>query len=285
MSRRPEGTVRRALEKRAQHGVAELLDEIVQVREIELDRIAPNPRQPRRHVDAAGIEQLARSIEAHGLLQPIVVRANAAGFELVAGSRRLRAVQRLGRPRITALVLKDGDAETLALIENLQRVDLDPIDEAEALATLKESRDITLETMQQLVGKSVSYLSEIMSLLRLPASVRSEARALAAEGRAMPRASLVELARIKDEDVQLGVWREMCAGDRGRADLRALRKGVTVERRPRRKSGFAIITRRIEGLSEFLSQVREDEHWRQPEVRKALQELRSRIDLLLGDTA
>src|SRR4051794_12126682 len=101
MPRRSEGTVRRALEKRARHGVGDLLEEVVQVREIEMDRIAPNPRQPRQHADIEGIRQLARSIEAHGLLQPVVVRTSGDDFELIAGSRRLMAVKSLGRPRIT----------------------------------------------------------------------------------------------------------------------------------------------------------------------------------------
>jgi len=299
MARRAEGagTVRRALERRAQHGVAELLDEVVQVREIELDRIIPNPRQPRRHIDSKGIEQLARSIEAHGLLQPIVVRPSPGGsadFELVAGSRRLRAVGSLGRPSITALVLKEGDAETLALIENLQRADLDPVDEAEALVALKDSRGLTLEAMQQLVGKSISYLSEIMSLLRLPPEILGEARALAAEGRPVPRASLIELARMKDEEARLAAWRGIRVGSSRRAEVRVRRQEAAADssggdhKGRRLASEAANVVRRIDSLSELLARVRaadaagEDQGWWQrQEVQRALEGLRDRINRLL----
>ena len=89
MARSREGTVRQALGKRSQGGVAELIEEIVQVREIELNRISPNPTQPRRRVDAAQIDELAQSIATHGLIQPVVVRSTENGYELIAGSRRL----------------------------------------------------------------------------------------------------------------------------------------------------------------------------------------------------
>lgn len=288
-----EGSVRRALVSRARHGIGELLEEVVEVREIEVARVAPHPRQPRRHVDAAGIEDLARSIERHGLLQPIIVRPLGDAYELVAGSRRLRAVESLGRPRITAIVLQGGDGETLALIENLQRADLDPVDEGEALTALKERQGCTLEELQRLIGRSVSYLSEMMSVSRLPEAVLGEVRARAAEGRAVPRATLVELARIKEPVAQEAAWRQVAAGDGQRAAVRALRHdgrepAGRASPAPAPPSGAgptaALLTRRLEGVSTLLGRAgTEAPQWRERSVRQALIELRQQIDFLLGD--
>ena len=171
--KRPSGTVRQALMSRSPHGVGDLVDDVVEVRELDVNRIAPNPHQPRRQIDATALDQLAKSIETHGLLQPIIMRRTLNGYELIVGSRRLRAVERLGRARITAIVLHEGNSAILALIENLQRADLDPLDEAEALSTLKEHGGHTLEALRLLVGRSQSYLSEIMSLLKLPQAILS----------------------------------------------------------------------------------------------------------------
>jgi ParB family transcriptional regulator, chromosome partitioning protein len=278
MARSREGTVRQALGKRSQGGVAELIEEIVQVREIELNRINPNPTQPRRRIDAAQIDELAQSIAIHGLIQPIVVRPTESGYELIAGSRRLQAMRVLDRPCITALVLRSGDAETVALIENLQRVDLDPIDEAFALKSLKDRQDCTLEELQRLVGKSLSYLSEIMSLLRLPEPILNEVRALAAEGRQIPRASLIELVRIKEPSHQLVAWKDLAAGDGGRAEIRAART-----RKPGDNASptLADATRRLTKVEELLDRTAMAPLWHQPELREILLKLRNRIDAVL----
>jgi ParB family chromosome partitioning protein len=281
MARRPEGKVRQALAKRSRGGVAELIEEIVQVREIELDRISPNPMQPRRRIDADQVDELARSIAAHGLIQPIIVQPRENGYELIAGSRRLQAMQILGRPLITALIMRSGDAETLALIENLQRVDLDPIDEAQALKLLKERQGCTLEELQRLVGKSLSYLSEIISLLRLPEPILNDVRALAAEGRQIPRASLIELARIKEPSHQLTAWKRLLAGDSGRAEIRAART-----RKPVNSASptLANATRQLTKVEELLDRTATTTLWRQPKLRETLLKLRSRIDIVLTDS-
>jgi ParB family chromosome partitioning protein len=192
-------------------------------------------------------------------------------------------VERLGRPRITAVVLKNGDSETLALVENLQRSDLDPIDEAEALVALKEGRGCTLEALHQLVGKSVSYLCEIMSVARLPVAILNEARAFAAEGRPVPRASLVELARIKSEEAQLATWHAMSTGAHGRAGVRALRKKSDSERDSSIRPAPHAIAQRIERLAELLARTHDDTCWMQAELRQALLSLRSRINMVLDD--
>ena len=112
-----------------------------ELREISIDLIAPNPRQPRRHFDEQALAGLADSLGARGVLQPVLVRPRAGGtFELIAGERRWRAAKLAGLERIPALVRARGDAETLeiALIENMAREDLNPIEEARACAALVE---------------------------------------------------------------------------------------------------------------------------------------------------
>jgi ParB family chromosome partitioning protein len=287
MAKRAEGTVRKALQRRASEGVGDLLEEVVQVREVELARIRPNPHQPRRIVDSDGIAELARSIEAHGLLQPIVLRPEGREYELVAGSRRLAAHEQLGRARITAVILPDADGELLALIENLQRADLDPVDEAQALRTLKERGDYTLEDLRRLVGRSLSYLSEMMSVLRLPPAILDEVRSLAAAGKPVPRASLVELARIDDAAAQARAWSRIAAGITGRAEIREARQ----QQKPAKPTAGAgappsprQVVRRIEELKSALSRFDPKPVRDRAGLHQALMDLRHRIDSLLAET-
>jgi ParB family chromosome partitioning protein len=115
------------------------------LREVPVTAIRPNPFQPRRDFDPAALAELAASIEASGLLQPVIVRTSGAGYELVAGERRWRAVQQLGWARVPAVVrdVDDRALLTLALIENLQREDLNPIEEARAYQRLADLEGLT----------------------------------------------------------------------------------------------------------------------------------------------
>jgi ParB family chromosome partitioning protein len=141
-----------------------------------LDTIAPNPLQPRREFDEQELAELAGSISENGLLQPLVVRpASASGdrFELVAGERRLRAVQRLGWSDIPVLVRADDETLlVLALVENLQREALNPLEEAEGYRTLADRFGLTQAEIAHAVGKDRSTVSNMLRLLRLPPSVR-----------------------------------------------------------------------------------------------------------------
>ncbi len=144
--------------------------------ELPVRTIAPNPFQPRRSFAAAELEELAASIRVNGLLQAIVVRKSATGrtFELVAGERRLRAVQQLGWSEIPAQV-RDVDDETLlvlALVENLQRQDLGPLEEAEGYASLREAFGYSQQQIADAVGKSRPTVANMLRLLTLPPSVR-----------------------------------------------------------------------------------------------------------------
>ncbi|MBI4434157.1 ParB/RepB/Spo0J family partition protein [Candidatus Uhrbacteria bacterium] len=144
------------------------------------DRIIPNPRQPRRVFPEAELEALAASIRTHGILQPLVVTARANDtFELIAGERRLRAAKRAGLSTVPVLVREEPDAQRkleLALIENVQRQDLDPIDRALAFRDLVEEFGLTQEDVATRVGISRTAVAHSVRLLVLPADIQEALR-------------------------------------------------------------------------------------------------------------
>jgi ParB family chromosome partitioning protein len=144
------------------------------LRELAVDLIRPNAGQPRKQFDADALQALADSLQETGLLQPVLVRPIAGGtFELVAGERRWRAAQLAGLARIPALVRERDDAQTLevALIENMVREDLNPIEEARAVAALVEELGLTREQVGRRVGRSRVAISNLLRLLDLPDEV------------------------------------------------------------------------------------------------------------------
>ena len=150
------------------------------VREIDVSAIAPNPQQPRRHFAEEAIAELAESIERRGVLQPILVRDLGGGkYELVAGERRWRAAQRARLHRIPALVREFDESTTaeVALIENVQRENLNALEEADAYAQLIERFAHTQDAVAKLVGKSRSYVTNLLRLRDLPELVRDMVRA------------------------------------------------------------------------------------------------------------
>ena len=172
-------------------GLAALLDEAVRpaqasgdnqgaeqaargVREIEVGRIRPNPAQPRLHFDEESIAELADSIAQRGVLQPVLVRPDGDNFQLVAGERRWRAAQRAQLHAIPAIVrdIDDSTSAEIALIENVQRQDLNAIEEAEGYKKLIESYGHTQEALAKLVHKSRSHVANLLRLLDLSPGVR-----------------------------------------------------------------------------------------------------------------
>jgi ParB family chromosome partitioning protein len=142
-----------------------------QLREVPVEAIAPNPRQPRRRFDEASLNELAGSLGERGVLQPVLVRPKPGGtYELVAGERRWRAAQIAGLKMIPALVREREDAESLevALIENMAREDLNPVEEARACAALVEELGLTREEVGRRVGRGRVAVSNLMRLLDLP---------------------------------------------------------------------------------------------------------------------
>ncbi len=142
-----------------------------ELREVPVESIAPNPRQPRRRFDEASLNALAQSLEDRGVLQPVLVRPRPDGiYELIAGERRWRAARIAGLARIPALVRPRDDAEALeaALIENMAREDLNPVEEARACAALVEELGLTREEVGRRVGRGRVAVSNLMRLLDLP---------------------------------------------------------------------------------------------------------------------
>lgn len=141
-----------------------------------IDKIVPQAGQPRRHFDSAKLDELAQSLKDHGLLEPLVVRRRTGTekFELIAGERRWRAAQRAGIMEVLVVVhdVSANDAFELALIENVQREDLDPIEFAEALERLIRDHSYTQEALAQRVGKERSTIANALRLLKLPEKVR-----------------------------------------------------------------------------------------------------------------
>lgn len=141
-----------------------------------LEKIVPQKGQPRQHFDGAALDELAQSLKEHGLIEPLVVRRRGTDeFELIAGERRWRAAQRAGLREVLVVVrdVSAKDAFELALIENVQREDLNPIEFAEALDRLMREHNYTQDTLAQRIGKDRSTLANALRLLKLPARVRS----------------------------------------------------------------------------------------------------------------
>ncbi len=149
--------------------------------DVQLDLIDANPLQPRTHFDEAALKELAQSIEAHGVVQPVLLRRKYGRYELVAGERRWRAAQLAGLERIPAVVrdVADNDMLELALIENIQREDLNAIEEAQAYKKLIEGVGLTQESLASRVGRDRSYITNYLRLLRLP----DDLQRLVAEGK------------------------------------------------------------------------------------------------------
>jgi len=149
--------------------------------ELELDRISPNPRQPRASIEEGALAELADSIRRHGVLEPIIVTRSGNGYTLVAGERRWRAARLAGLRKIPAVV-KDASPQELlelALVENIQRQDLSPLEEAAAYRQLLEEHGLTQEEVARRVGKSRSAVANSLRLLNLP----PEAKVALEEGR------------------------------------------------------------------------------------------------------
>ena len=141
---------------------------------IDINDIKPNSNQPRKTFDEDKLNELAASIEEHGLIQPLVLRKAEKGYEIVAGERRWRAARKIGIREIPCIVreLTDEENMLLAIIENMQREDLNPIEEAEGIRQMIDTYGLTQEEVSKSVGKSRPYIANSLRLLRLPETVR-----------------------------------------------------------------------------------------------------------------
>jgi ParB family chromosome partitioning protein len=215
--------------------------------ELPLSQIRPNPYQPRQDVDPTALEELKASIRQAGLLQPVVVRTGKdGGFELIAGERRLRACQALGWERIPAVKrdVDDRTVLTLALIENLQRDDLSPVDEARGYDRLLAEFNLTQQDVADAVGRDRSTIANALRLLKLPAAVLQMLHeALLTVGHARA------LLALDDPRLVTTLAREAVAQGFSVRDVEdRVRGGRAPERRPRLKRGLGTApeVRRVE---------------------------------------
>lgn len=142
--------------------------------EVNIDELRPNPYQPRKVFDESALKELSDSIKVHGVFQPIIIKPSIKGYEIIAGERRVRASKLAGKTTIPAIIrtLTDDAMMEIALLENLQRENLNILEEAEAYKSLIEKLNITQEELSQKVGKSRSHITNILGILRLPDEVK-----------------------------------------------------------------------------------------------------------------
>lgn len=246
--------------------------------ELDLDALRPRPDQPRRTFDEAALRELADSMARVGLLHPLLVRdAGGGSYDIVAGERRWRAARLLGRRTLYAIVT-DGDPDEIALVENLQRQDLDPLEEADALARLMDRHAYTQAELGAAVGKSQGQVSATLRLLTLPARIREE---YPTSDKRVPRSVLMELATIEDPARQLALWEQARAGA---LTVRAVREEKAAAKAPRVPAADPVpaVLRAVDRISRSLEVLQASRADLNSDQRSRLAALRRRIDALLG---
>ena len=208
--------------------------------EIDTDLLRPNKFQPRTHIDDDRIEDLSRSIRAHGIIQPIVVRKVEKGYEIIAGERRWRAAQRAGLLKVPVVVrdIPEDKLLAVALIENIQREDLNPIEEAVAYRRLSDEFHLTQEQIAEAVGKDRSSIANYVRLLRLPPEVRAN---VASNTLSMGHARA--LLALADENAQLRLARDVIARSLSVRETEALVKKAAEPAGPKPEQAVDVHTR------------------------------------------
>lgn len=173
--------------------------------------IRPNPDQPRKIFDQAPLDELAASIREHGILQPILVRKDpyVEGYIIIAGERRFRAATAIGVEKLPIIIRPGENHRELALIENLQRQNLRPIEEAEAFLELKEKHGFTDETLAKALGKPRTTITETIGLTRLPESIKEACRT----SDIVPKNQLLSVLRAGSEENMLALWEAIKSGE------------------------------------------------------------------------
>jgi len=202
--------------------------------DVDSDLLRPNKFQPRTQMDDQRIDDLARSIRANGIIQPIVVRQVEQGYEIIAGERRWRAAQRAGLHRVPVVVrdIPEDRVLAVALIENIQREDLNPIEEAHAYRRLADEFHLTQEQIADAVGKDRSSIANTVRLLRLPQEVRGH---VASNALSMGHARAI--LALADEAAQLRLARDVIARSLSVRETEALVKKAAApeEKKPEKK--------------------------------------------------
>jgi len=214
---------------------------------VDVEAILPNPHQPRQFFDPKALDDLCDSIRQKGVLQPILIRRDEDGkIFLVAGERRLRAAKKAGLENIPTILTKGNPVE-ISIIENLQRENLKPIEEAEALARMMKEYKYTQQKLAKAIGKSQPTISETLSLNRLPEEIKEEYRRADT-----PRRLLVEIARQKTPKAMRKLFRKAREGELKSDEVRGLARDRG-ERKP--KTPAALATVKAQGLARSLGKL------------------------------
>lgn len=256
-------------------------ENLPRVVELQLDAIQLNPDQPRKHFDDEAIASLAQSIERHGLKNPVLVQGDRdQGYVLVAGERRLRAHQLLGRSSIFAIIT-EGDLDEIALVDNVQRVDLNEVEYARALGRLAEKHGYTQTVLGEVVGRTQPDIARSLSVLRIADSILAEYMPLAGQ---IAKTVLYELATVDGEEAQRAVWD---ASKKNGFSIKAVRNAKAEAgaahqpAKPPADAAKAATT----GIKRLVGGVEKLQAYRAaltPEHRQELLALRAKVDQLLG---
>ncbi len=180
-----------------EQGIVEEAEATKDILEIDVDEIRSNPYQPRKTFDNESLNELAKSIKEYGIVQPIIVKKSIKGYELIAGERRTKAAKIAGLKKIPAIIKDFNDEEMMeiALIENIQRENLNPIDEATCMSNIIRLRGYTQEEFAEKFGKTRTYVTNILGLLKLPDNVRK-----LVENRAISMSHARILSKMDDDE-------------------------------------------------------------------------------------
>jgi ParB family chromosome partitioning protein len=218
-----------------------------------VDQIRPDPRQPRHHMDSAGIEELARSLQHQGVLQPVLVRRDGNRYRIIAGERRWRAAQKAGLKEVPALLRDASDAEAfeLALVENLQREDLKPLELAEGYKKLIDERRWTQEQVADRVGKARVSVANTLRILSLPDEVKG---------------------LLKNDTIDLGHAKALLGLSRP-TDIVSLARSVVAERLSVRETEARV----REGRTEAPKGKKKAAHRVSPDAKRMVEDLQRRL--------
>ena len=236
----------RGIEALISQDLRESVSETERVKDLDIEHIDPNPHQPREHFDGEHLKELAESIRQNGVLQPIVVRHVGNRYELILGERRLRASKLAGKATIPAIVRNVDDADSLrhALMENLQREDLNPMEEARGYQALKDGFELTVGDIAEMIGKNRSTVANSLRLLNLPDIVKTlivEGKLTAGHARA--------LLSIEGEAAQIEWARKIVSES---LTVREIEQIVPGKARTKKRRGLRKISPQIQAIEEAI---------------------------------
>ncbi|CAO3456703.1 Chromosome (plasmid) partitioning protein ParB [Azospirillum argentinense] len=249
--------------------------------ELDIDRVHRNPDQPRRHFDEAELRSLAASIDRYGLQNPILVRPLPQGdYLLIGGERRVRAHEILGRKTVFA-ILTSGDPDEIGLIDNVQRVDLNAVEYAAALARLVEKHGYTHDELAAVVGKDRTDITKLLAILTLPADMLEE---YAASCTRVSRSVLIEIAAAP-ADLRPALWEQAKEGASVKAVRQAKRDHAQGQSPSVREAGphdpERTLQASVKRIIRDVAVVREQRHLLDTAHRERLLQLRAEIDAIL----